>query len=488
MFCKKCGSNIDDGSPFCAGCGEPVPELEPEVIPAQEEPAKPEEASVEPEQVKKEKERTPKKQSVLDPETKKAAEDKIMKIAVSVICLLVLAAVLVVVILKSLDSGIFDKKEDTPTETVQTTEEVPETTTAPEEYPNYSVDDATIEANLDKVVATVGDYELTVSQLQLHYWFQVYMYQEKYIDYIRAGYIKLDVTAPLAEQSSAEDPAMSWQQYFLKKALTTWQSYAVMNMLADQDGFYMDEAIMTDLKASTLEDAKGAGFDSAESYVNNMLSNEVGANITVDDYWAYMEFVNRATAYFGEWYEKATPTDAEMEAYYAENEKTFVDGGASKDAGKIVDVRHILIMVAEDTDAGWKAAEAEANRIYQEWKDGGATEELFAELANKYSEDGGSNTNGGLYTGVQAGSMVEVFNDWIMDDARVTGDSAVLKADYHYQGYHVMFFVKSTGIWENAVMQTMLTERSTEMLSGGMEKWPIEKVEENYMIGTPKFG
>ena len=197
-----------------------------------------------------------------------------------------------------------------------------------------------------------------------------------------------------------------------------------------------------------------------------------------------MSFVNRATLYFADWYEKAVPTDAEIDLYYKENEKMFVDGGAGKDAGNIVDVRHILVMVENDD---WAAAEKEANEILQQFKAGGATEELFAQLANQYSDDSGSNTAGGLYTGVQPGRMVEVFNDWIMDDSRKYGDTAVLKADYYYQGYHVIFFVSGQPIWKTAVEQTMISERSTEMVQKTMEKWTMEQFEENFKLGTPAF-
>ena len=67
-----------------------------------------------------------------------------------------------------------------------------------------------------------------------------------------------------------------------------------------------------------------------------------------------------------------------------------------------------------------KKAEAEqkAQDILDEWKAGAATEDSFAELANEYSEDPGSNTTGGLYEQVYQGQMVTEFNDWCFDPAR----------------------------------------------------------------------
>lgn len=438
MVCKKCGAELEDGLKVCPEC-----------------------------------------------DAKLESNDKAVKILVAAICLVVLAGVLVVAVLKSVNSNLFGGGETTPVVSGQEQQE----STPSVEFISHSADDATITANRDAVVATVGDYQLTVSQLQLYYWFQVSGYYQKYFDYISAGYLRLDVTQPLSEQVCAEDQTISWEEYFIKKAITTWQRNAMMNMLADQDNFQLEESFMDELKASHQADAAMAGYDSVESYLQAMMKRDVGNTVIVQDYWDYMEFSNRATAYFAQWYEQVTPTAEEMEAYYTEHEKTFVDQGQGKDAGyNKADVRHILIMVGEDTDAGWKLAEAEAQRILQEFKDGGATEEVFAQLANKYSADGGSNTNGGLYSNVPRGQMVEVFNNWIMDGSRKYGDTDILKADYHYQGYHIMFFVKGMEpVWESAVLQAIISERSSELVDTSNEKWPMEKQEENILLGTPNF-
>ena len=47
------------------------------------------------------------------------------------------------------------------------------------------------------------------------------------------------------------------------------------------------------------------------------------------------------------------------------------------------------------------AAKVKAEQILKDWKSGDATEDSFAELAKTYSDDTGSNTNGGLYEAVK---------------------------------------------------------------------------------------
>ena len=115
----------------------------------------------------------------------------------------------------------------------------------------------------------------------------------------------------------------------------------------------------------------------------------------------------------------------------------------------LVNVRHILIKFEGGkynsttgqttyTDAEKKTAKEKAEALLEEWKKGAATEDSFAELANKNTADTGSNTNGGLYEDVYPGQMVTNFNDWCFDDARAAGDTGIVESTY---GYHVMFYV-----------------------------------------------
>ena len=106
-----------------------------------------------------------------------------------------------------------------------------------------------------------------------------------------------------------------------------------------------------------------------------------------------------------------------------------------------------------------KKAEAEqkAQDILDEWKAGAATEDSFAELANEYSQDPGSNTTGGLYEQVYQGQMVTEFNDWCFDPARQSGDTGIIYSDL--TGYHVMYFVGfDRPYWEVQVTARLMDE------------------------------
>ena len=132
-----------------------------------------------------------------------------------------------------------------------------------------------------------------------------------------------------------------------------------------------------------------------------------------------------------------------------------------------IDVRHILIQPATGTIASGEEgyeeeqeqlnadAKATAEELLQEWQNGDATEESFAALAMEHSTDG-SKYDGGLYTRVIQGDMVEAFNDWCFDPARRSGDTGVVETEY---GYHVMYFVgENIPAWQVGVSDTLASE------------------------------
>ena len=147
-----------------------------------------------------------------------------------------------------------------------------------------------------------------------------------------------------------------------------------------------------------------------------------------------------------------------------------------KDTSVTVDVRHILFMVK---DYGGKhdtaqAARSEAERVYQEWKDGGAGEDSFIELCARYSEDGNA-SSGGLYTGVTPGQMVASYNDWCFDESRTEGDSGIVDTVY---GSHIMYFVGRHISWETKADDTLFSAYYEDFLDAQREKTPVNVHEE----------
>lgn len=138
-----------------------------------------------------------------------------------------------------------------------------------------------------------------------------------------------------------------------------------------------------------------------------------------------------------EWLVDTARTAGETTVVEASNGYSVVMYLSSKDNADVetVDVRHILINAEKPEDK--EAAKAKVEEIKAEYEKD-PTEDNFAALANKYSTDPGSNTNGGLYETVAPGMMVEAFDKWIFDSSRKAGDVDVVETDY---GYHLMYFV-----------------------------------------------
>lgn len=132
-----------------------------------------------------------------------------------------------------------------------------------------------------------------------------------------------------------------------------------------------------------------------------------------------------------------------------ENFYVAVFQGRHRDENKTVDIRHILITPEtgelSEGDEGYEeeqarlkeAAKAKAEEIYQQWKDGEATEESFGELARENTADS-NGEQGGLYEKVYEGQMVQTFNDWCFDPARQSGDTGIVETEY---GFHIMYYV-----------------------------------------------
>lgn len=122
-------------------------------------------------------------------------------------------------------------------------------------------------------------------------------------------------------------------------------------------------------------------------------------------------------------------------------------------------VRHILISLdSADEEHGLpkEDAKAKAESLLASFKAGDATEDEFAALATANTHDHGSQSTGGLYENVNKGDMVEPFENWIYDEARVAGDTGVVESEY---GYHVMYFVGDGVIaWSYEAEENMRTD------------------------------
>ena len=156
------------------------------------------------------------------------------------------------------------------------------------------------------------------------------------------------------------------------------------------------------------------------------------------------------------------------------------------DEAATLDSRHILIRPEISTDTGgdpvppteaaWADALKKAESILGEYQAGAQTAESFAALAEKYSEDDGSNTNGGLYEGIAPGNFVAEYDQWLFDDTRKAGDVDIIRHEAGendsnpYWGYHIVYYVgENDPVWkltsDSALRSEDVTAASDELTS-----------------------
>ena len=160
------------------------------------------------------------------------------------------------------------------------------------------------------------------------------------------------------------------------------------------------------------------------------------------------------------------------------NETTTTNGyyivmfqGSTDNIYPLANVRHILVAYeggSYDSTTGQTTYSAEemataklkAEELLEQWKNGDATEESFAALANENSADS-DGTDGGLYENVYPGQMVTNFNDWCFDEARQPGDTGIVESSY---GYHVMFYSgdSETNYRDFMIENTLRSEAANE--------------------------
>lgn len=348
----------------------------------------------------------------------------------------------------------------------------------------------------DLVVAKVGDHTLTNAQLQMYYWMQFYevwnYYYSQY-SYYTSYVISLDYTLPFAEQT-IPDGSMNWEQYLLDLSVNTWQRYLVLGMMAEDAGFELSadsQADMEKTRSSLEEAARENGLADA----NELIEQEMGDGVTLDDYMAYMELYYLGEEYFATIYSGIEYTVADLEGYFEANKESFGESGITKESGYIGDVRHILIM-PEGGEAGdngymiyteeeWAAALIEAQSVLDMWL-ADPTEENFIALTGQYTQDTGYASNGGFYSDVYSGSgYVEAFENWTVDPARKPGDCEIVRTDY---GYHIMYMVSSEPMWERYCREGYLSDYCTKLIDEQVTKYPLEVDYENIFICNVSFG
>ena len=265
-------------------------------------------------------------------------------------------------------------------------------------------------------------------------------------DIVDGGYVSFygAATSTTDEEGNTVEPTEEESTAAMEEAKAQADAFAAALNEADDKAAAFGELL-----------ADYVGEDSVDTY--SPLRTTVGSGLAS----SYSEWMQDAGRTAGD-VTVAESTTSSSTGYYV---VLFMD--RYRDETPTVDIRHILIQAeltqeddesTEDVDESQiptqealDAAKAEAEDLLAQWEAGDMTAESFGELANEYSDDTGSNTNGGLYEQVYEGQMFEAFNDWIFDEARQEGDTTVLENPQDgQQGWHVIYFQSwDDPVWKN---------------------------------------
>ncbi len=324
------------------------------------------------------------------------------------------------------------------------------------------IDDGTLDLNLidlsdfyaKTTAVTIGDRAISPAMLNYSYVTQYYSFVRSYGSY--AQYLGLDTSLgiqSLGAQNCAIADGGTWKDYFISAAVESLWSNIALSRYAEENGIALtqeeEETALSGM--DTLEEtAASNGFDSADAFLEATYGR--GASVELLKEFS-LEYALAAKAY-QQISSGLTVTDDEVREQYP-----------------TIAVRHILVKAEADdegkyTDEAKEAARARAEEILAEWQGGEATEESFAALAEQYSEDGGSNTNGGLYDSVSQGQMVKEFDEFCFDAGRAPGDTGIVYGESgSYAGYHVMYFVGEGSLEEgrNTILQAQMNTKLDEL-------------------------
>lgn len=138
--------------------------------------------------------------------------------------------------------------------------------------------------------------------------------------------------------------------------------------------------------------------------------------------------------------------------YCVKFEKRYLDETPSADA------RVILV------DQG------DAQAIYDEWKNGEATEDSFAVLADQYNNQQSVSSEGGLLEGLLPDGVTEPIKEWMFDAPRKAGDATVIQGGEDESSYVLYYVGENAPEWKltikDILLQKVMSEYMTEIASG----------------------
>ncbi len=280
-------------------------------------------------------------------------------------------------------------------------------------------------------------------------------YQSAYQSFLSeySDSVPFDTSASLKKQYYNLEEGYTWEDYFVSQAYSSAALTERVVAAAGQIGFTLDDTALAELDANWegLRQYAAANNMTLNTYLQAMY----GPSMNEETYYGYLYDTALAQAYTESIYYSAEFTQAEIEEYYQANKANYTDLTISQVPN--VDIRHILFLPADDSEEADAIAKANAEDALRQCHSSGDdhVEEIFLNLVPEYSQDSGSNGEGGLLENLAPGQLGGELDQWCFDPIlHQVGDTAVVSSQY---GYHVVYFVgyRENYGWQDTVLADM---------------------------------
>jgi len=277
------------------------------------------------------------------------------------------------------------------------------------------------------VFMKVGDHEVTTLEYNYYYNLMTTTYLNTYGSMV--SYFGLDTSKDFAAQQYSDD--LTWKDYFDKTAVLQIKETKAVLDDAKANGFTYDgdEDYNTFVEGFKTQ-AQTNGLSVAEYY-----KQAFGEYATEKNLEPFIRETLYVEAYLNDMLANNKPTDAEISEYYAENQRDL----------DVADYRLYLITPeiaadAEEAEVTAKLDEtrSEVEKMYEKISNG----ESFQAVIDEYEGSEAQDEDTHLLTQMNYSVILSLYSDWVFDDARTEGDTAMFEDTENNRFYLVQFVKK----------------------------------------------
>lgn len=293
----------------------------------------------------------------------------------------------------------------------------------------YSVVDSTGMLDRNTTAMTVGEDEISVTELNQYYHTTRNGFLNQYADILSMYGYDMTNAATFDMQYSLFDSTKTWKEYFLTEAKAAAEEVSLLYQEADKAGYTLtaEDQEQYDLYMESLDSAAEANGVSVAKYCKLLY----GSGTKVSDVEAYYQKRVLAAGYYNTVLEGFGIDDAAIDAHYAENgddydELTYF----------LYDVEYKTYTYSESsTEEGAPKSEDEANQLTEAEKEAAKkdAEALLKKLnGSNFDEVCAAYDEAETFQTAEAQSVVSqvdgetVVGAWLLDESRKAGDTAVL--------------------------------------------------------------